>query len=96
MKKVDFGGKKKVQFGANRPSEPPPPTIEIDNWVESRNPKATEPMKRLTIDVPLSLHKRIKSQCALQNLVMADEIRTLLETRFPDPNQAAPVPHEPS
>jgi hypothetical protein len=95
MKKVDFGGKKKVQFGVNRPSEPPP-TTEIDNWVESRSPKIAEPMKRLTIDVPLSLHKRIKSQCALQNLVMADEIRALLEKRFPDPNQAAPVPHEPS
>ncbi len=40
-------------------------------------------MKRLTIDVPLSLHKRIKSQCAIENLIMADVVRDLLEKRFP-------------
>jgi hypothetical protein len=88
--------KKKVNFGSQRPSEPPPATAEIDNWVESRAPAAVEPMKRLTIDVPISLHKRIKSQCALQNLVMAEEIRSLLEKRFPDPQHGTPVHHEPS
>ena len=40
-------------------------------------------MKRLTIDVSKDLHKRIKSQCVMENLVMADEIRALLERRFP-------------
>ena len=50
---------------------------------EPRGLPTSEPTKRLTIDVPLSLHKRIKSQCAMQNLVMADEIRELLERRFP-------------
>jgi len=39
--------------------------------------------------VTLGLHKRIKSQCAMQNLVMADEIRQLLERRFPLPEDAA-------
>lgn len=42
----------------------------------------TEPMKRLTIDVPQSLHKEIKSRCALQGVKMADEIRVLLERHF--------------
>lgn len=40
------------------------------------------PMKRLTIDVPESLHSQIKSACALRGVKMADEIRTLLETHF--------------
>jgi hypothetical protein len=72
---------KKVSFGGKRPTiGPSPPGAEIDNWVANQ---ATEPMKRLTIDVPISLHKRIKSQCALENLVMAEEIRSLLEKRFP-------------
>lgn len=75
---------KKVMFGAKRPTDQPPAAV--DNWVENREPGATEPTKRLTIDVSRSLHRRIKSQCALQNLVMADEIRDLLEKRFPGPS----------
>jgi hypothetical protein len=40
-------------------------------------------MKRFTIDVPISLHRRIKVQCAERGRKMADEIRTLLERHFP-------------
>lgn len=71
---------KKIDFSAKRPTTPSPPA-EIDHWVENQSP--IEPMKRLTIDVPMSLHRRIKSQCALDNLVMADVIRDLLDKRFP-------------
>jgi hypothetical protein len=41
-----------------------------------------EPMKRLTIDLPASLHKRVKSGCAQRGVKMADEIRRLLEAHF--------------
>jgi len=41
-------------------------------------------MKRLTIDVPLGLHKRIKSQCAKKGSKMADAVRELLEKQFPE------------
>jgi hypothetical protein len=51
------------------------------NTPKSKPP--AEPIKRLTIDVPVSLHRRFKTQCALQELVMADVIRELLEQRFP-------------
>jgi hypothetical protein len=79
---------KKVSFAAKRPTKTA--TNPIDAWVEDREalpkiPVPREPMKRLTIDVSKDLHKRIKSQCAMQNLVMADEIRALLEQRFPAP-----------
>lgn len=80
---------KKVSFGAKRPTEPTP-TTDIDKWVEDRQPGSPEPTKRFTIDVPISLHKRIKSQCALQNLVMAEVIRDLLEKRFPKSEQGGP------
>lgn len=76
---------KKISFNA-KPSNAQPP-VNVDAWVENRpfeEAKPREPMKRLTVDVPLSLHKRIKSQCAMENLVMADEIRLLLENRFPE------------
>jgi hypothetical protein len=69
---------KKVSFGTTpAPKAPLPATAE--QWVESRN---TEEMKRLTIDIPASLHRRIKMVCAGRGVKMADEIRELLETHF--------------
>jgi predicted DNA binding CopG/RHH family protein len=64
---------------------------EADAWVKDRKPAATatataegETMKRLTIDVSESLHKRIKTYCAANGLIMADEIRSILEEKFPN------------
>ena len=56
-----------------------------DQWVERRTPEGGgERVKRLTIDIPASLHVRIKTQCASRGTKMADEIRALLEERFPE------------
>ena len=50
----------------------------------AEKPKAPpQAMKRLTIDIPDSLHRRVKSRCGQDGLRMADVIRELLETRFP-------------
>jgi hypothetical protein len=57
-----------------------------DQWVANRQTNG-EPIKRLTVDVPMSLHRRIKSQCALRNENMADAIRELLEKHFPEEYQ---------
>lgn len=71
---------KKVTFGTT-PAAKPTPTQTAEQWVEHRD---TEPKKRLTIDVSESLHRRIKATCARRGVNMADEIRELLETHFPD------------
>ena len=42
----------------------------------------TTAMKRLTIDVPASLHANVKAGCARQGIKMADAIRELLEEQF--------------
>jgi hypothetical protein len=42
-----------------------------------------EPMKRFTIDVPVSLHTRVKTECAKSGRKMADVVRGLLERQFP-------------
>jgi len=73
---------KKVPLNASRPSAAEP-RANADHWVEDRETTPREAKKRFTIDVPVSLHKRVKSQCALQDLVMADVMRELLEQRFP-------------
>jgi predicted DNA binding CopG/RHH family protein len=44
---------------------------------------AKEKMSRFTIDVPESLHRRVKMQCAARGQKMADMMRDLLEREFP-------------
>jgi hypothetical protein len=77
--------RKKVTLAAKpRPAGAPAPTA--DDWVQSRQLESSngEVIKRLTVDVSSSLHTRIKSQCALKGVKMADEIRELLEKHFPE------------
>lgn len=79
---------KKVSFGA-KPAER---SAAMEQWVEGNEAAMTvnagigaaaEPMKRLTVDLPESLHKRVKATCAMRGTKMADEIRRLLEANFP-------------
>jgi hypothetical protein len=60
----------------------------LDNWItqgkESLNDAqpTSEKIKRLTIDIPESLHRDIKSQCASRGNKIVDEIRELLEQKY--------------
>lgn len=60
-----------------------------DGWemvMVKRVPAAEKPqdekMKRLTIDIPVSLHRMIKYRCSLNGNKMTDEIRELLTKKF--------------
>ena len=77
---------KEVKF-----ARPKKPTTDVspgaDTWVNTREAKPdnpTEPMKRLTIDIPSSLHTRVKAGCAMRGVKMADVLRVYLENEFPD------------
>lgn len=65
-------------------SKPTPRSTEAtaDDWVNNR--AAPEEMKRLTFDVPESLHRRIKVACAKKGVKMADDLRELLERHYPE------------
>lgn len=54
--------------------------------VRTENPDGdhSEVMKRLTIDIPESLHRTIKSQCAMRGTTIVDEIRQLLIQKYND------------
>ena len=71
MKKIQFSSK---PSGISNHSS-------ADAWVNDK-PATEEPTKRLTVDIPLSLHLRIKSQCALHNRLISDVIREILENHF--------------
>lgn len=74
---------KKVAFNKPRVVTDNPVDQWVGDGVEHHAPAPQEPMKRFTIDVPVSLHKRIKAQCATDGVKMADMLREMLETRFP-------------
>lgn len=57
-------------------------TARAEQWVQSRVDGEAEPMKRLTLDVPESLHRRIKVACAARGTKMAEELRALLEAHY--------------
>jgi hypothetical protein len=65
-----------VQGG--RPADREPPTR------PAVTPAAAETMKRFTIDVPVALHTRIKTECARRGVKMADVLREMLEREFPE------------
>lgn len=70
---------KKISFSVKPGAAWVDDAAKADDWVNNR----METTKRLTIDVPASLHARIKSQCALRGVKMADAVRELLEQHFP-------------
>jgi hypothetical protein len=78
-KKVTFAAKPSAKAAAS-----------ADTWVENRKTAATEDeaMKRLTFDIPETLHRRIKTQCASKGIKMTDELRVLLEKHFPEQQRA--------
>lgn len=74
---------------------PAPRPVTADDWITNRGgtpevpapkpPAPAEPMKRLTIDIPETLHTRTKAGCAQRGTKMADLVRELLEREFPAP-----------
>lgn len=71
---------KKIAFGTKPTNKPAP--VAADAWVESREAGEVESMKRLTIDIPESLHRAIKAQCAMRGTKIANEVRELLLNKY--------------
>lgn len=58
-----------------------------DEWVgaesetkEKEKPK--EPIKRLTVDVPESLHRTVKMECVAQGVSVSDKLREIIISHF--------------
>ncbi|MGF7158065.1 hypothetical protein [Bartonella heixiaziensis] len=71
---------KKIKIGTKPTNKSTPVTV--DAWVESRKGSMDKCMKRLTIDVPESLHRLIKMSCASRGTKIADEVRELLLQKY--------------
>jgi hypothetical protein len=77
---------KKVAFGT-KPTPPAPPAS-LDDLVKSRsevaqqqpaaNEVTNEGTRRLSLDLPISLHTKVKMHCVQNGLLMADYVRGLI------------------
>jgi hypothetical protein len=55
-----------------------------EKWVETRTrPEPVAPIKRLTLDIPADLHRKLKTHCAATGLNMADLCRDLIVKALP-------------
>ena len=62
-----------------------PPNSSSHRATEAFNAlKIPEPTKRLTLDIPLTLHLRMKLKCVENDITIADVVRGLLEKKFPE------------
>ncbi len=83
---------KKVSFSKKPGTQDKP--VDVEEWVANREalvdaePPKEEPkpekMKRLTVDLPESLHRALKLKAAAEGVTMADLLRELLEERYGD------------
>lgn len=78
---------KKVSFG----TKPKVVTPDVDDWVETRittsevpvdTVESAEKMKRLTLDIPESLHRAIKGKAVMEGRTMVEMLRELLEDTY--------------
>ena len=80
---------KKVSIRARPSARQAPAPAAADEWVGTGGETAATPAtlgertKRLTIDLPESLHRRVKVGCAMEGTTVAAEVRGFLEKRFP-------------
>ena len=72
---------------ANRPKEPPPSHQE-SSTAESPAQGYSVRMRRMTIDLPDSLHRDIKVYCAQKDLQVGLLVRSLLESCFANQKSA--------
>ncbi len=75
--------KKKVNIS----QKPESKVLNADQWVADRTTnfdqqEPTEKMKRLTLDIPESLHQKIKFKAVEQGETMANMLRKLLEENY--------------
>lgn len=63
--------------------------VSAEDWISQPQgsattaPKSETPTKRLTIDVPEDLHRRMKVRCASDGTQMSDVVRDMLLREFP-------------
>ncbi|MEM9804914.1 MAG: hypothetical protein AAF959_06515 [Cyanobacteria bacterium P01_D01_bin.56] len=91
-KKVSFGTKPKAKVDEWVENREVPEEVPEESTV-AETPAAVEPepeveepqkekMKRLTLDIPESLHRRIKGKAVMEGVTMVEMLRELMEETY--------------
>jgi hypothetical protein len=61
----------------------------LDAWVNQPDNKITPPeseekLTRITIELPVYLHRRIKKICAIEGVFIKEKIKQILSQNFPE------------
>lgn len=67
---------KKIPFA--RPKRPENGEAWVSGEVGAQQAAPIEKMKRLTIDIPDSIHHAVKVECAMRRILIADLVRSML------------------
>jgi len=59
----------------------------VDAWAKTGD-REKEPSRRLTVDIPISLHRRIKSTCVANDENMTEVVTQILLDKYPPPPAA--------
>jgi hypothetical protein len=61
----------------------PRPVVTADDWVGQKPEpvKPAEPMVRISVDLPESMHTKFKMLCVSQRQKMAEAVRVLIERK---------------
>jgi hypothetical protein len=70
---VEWGKRPSKKAAASSPND-------LDRFV---NPAKAKAVRRLNLNIPVSLHARIKAQCAFEGCDMTQALIEMLEARFP-------------
>jgi len=62
-------------------TKPLAPATDIDRLVTGQKPVVT---RRLNLNIPATLHARIKAQCAIEGRDMTEALIEMLEARYPE------------
>jgi hypothetical protein len=76
--------KKKVDFSVRPRTTKESLPANADQWVQageatSPPPAETVPQKRLTLNLPASLHTAFKGRCVLEGVTIQDKVQALIE-----------------
>jgi hypothetical protein len=79
---------KSVEINPNPRGKAQTDSAALDSFVQgAKSPlpvPSKESMKRLTFDIPATLHKRIRRACLEKDQDMAAELRKMLMEKFPE------------
>ena len=66
---------KRVDIGTRPTTRQAGPAPDANAWIANQEQSEPERIKRLTIDLPESLHRRIKVACVLEGVTIVEVVR---------------------